>query len=209
MKKILLVLILLIYSCQSDDQSQSIKADFEFSSFNISLQDTNSIFSKNLDKNKLIETIGASNLSDTTEWIEEGTLEVITTRIYPNTAKELTIYWDNDNKLKSILLNKPNSKWNANGIKVGMNLNEVVKQNSSDFYFYSFGWDNGGYVYDWNNGTLSDSTNNFRVNLNLNWDTVGNKNIDKFMGDSTKLKSNNPELKKLGLSVYSILVNYQ
>lgn len=209
MKKILLVLILLIYSCQSDDQSQSVNADFEFSSFNISLQDTNSIFSKNLDKNKLIETVGASNLSDTTEWIEEGTLEVITTRIYPNTAKELTIYWDNDNKLKSILLNKPNSKWNANGIKVGMNLNEVVKQNSSDFYFYSFGWDNGGYVYDWNNGTLSDSTNNFRVNLNLNWDTVGNKNIDKFMGDSTKLKSNNPELKKLGLSVYSILVNYQ
>ena len=208
MKKLLLVLVVLVYSCQSDNQPQTSKADYEFSSFDISMENTSSIFSKNLDKSKLIETIGTSNVSDTTEWIEEGTVEVITTRIYPGTNKELTIYWENDNKLKSILLNKPNSKWSANGIKVGMPLDDVVKQNSTDFYFYSFGWDNGGYVYDWNNGALADSTGKIRVNLNLDWDKVGNKNIDKFMGDNTKLKSNNTELKKLGLSVYSILVKY-
>jgi len=172
------------------------------------MQDTNSIFSKDLDKSKLIETIGASNVSDTTEWIEEGTVEVITTRIYFGTDKELTIYWNKDNKLKSILLNKPNSKWSINKIKVGMTLDEVIAINTADFDYYGFGWDNGGYVYDWNHGALTDSTNNFRVNLNLDWDKVGNQNIDKFMGDNVKLKSNNPELKKLGLSVYSILAIY-
>ena len=208
MKKLLLVLIIFTCSCQAENNPQTAKAEFEFSSFDISMQDSNSIFSKNLDKNKLIETIGASNVSDTTEWIEEGTVAVITTRIYPGTDKELTIYWDNDNKLKSILLNKANSKWSINKLKAGMTLDEVIEINTADFNCYGFGWDNGGYVYDWNHGALTDSTSNFRVNLDLDWDKVGNQNIDKFMGDNVKLKSNNPELKKLGLSVYSILVIY-
>ncbi len=208
MKKLLLLVILFAYSCQSDNHPQNANAEFEFLSYDISNQKGNAFFSNNLDKNKLIETIGEVNIADTTIWIEEGTVQVITTHIYPRTDKELIIYWDDNNKLKAILLNKPNSKWSAHGIKVGMSLDDVVKQNSTDFYFYSFGWDNGGYVYDWNHGTLTDSTNSFRVNLNLDWDKVSNQNIDKFMGDNTKLKSDNAELKKLGLSVYSILVNY-
>ena len=208
MKKLLLFLILLIYSCESEKSKNDTNSDFHFSSYNVVLSDGHNFFSKNLSKNMLINSLGEISISDTTEWIEEGTVEIKATQIYPNTDSSLTLYWNSNNKLKSIRLDKENSIWNINGLKVGMALDEVEKTNSTDFNFYGFGWDNGGLVYDWNNGTHANSTNNVSVNLNLNWENVGNKNIDKFMGDYVKLNSNNKELRELGITVYSIIVKY-
>ncbi len=117
-------------------------------------------------------------------------------------------FWKKDSTLASIKLTSPNSQWRVNGLSVGITLEDVVKINSAHFNFYGFGWDNGGFIYNWNNGVLADSLINIEVSLNLDWGKVENKNIDNFMGDSVKLNSNNKKLKELGITVYSIVVKY-
>ena len=196
MKKLFLLLLLFAFSCNSGQDSESAIDNFEFSTFNILLNDTTNLFSKNLTKNNLIEKIGKFNIVDSKEWIEEGTIQINISKIYPNTDKELTIYWTDDNKLKSIQLNNPNSKWSFNNLMVGMTLDEIEKINSTNFNFYGFGWDEGGKIFDWNNGKFSDFQNGLIVYLLLNFDELTESDIEKLSGDGITLNSNDIILKK-------------
>jgi hypothetical protein len=177
-------------------------------SFCINTVDSFGIFNSQLTKDDLVKLFGKENVGEKSEWREEGTVEVKITAVYPETKNEVALSWKEDGTLANILLKNPDSDWVVNGLKVGMTLTEIEKVNTNNFMFYGFGWDNGGTIYNWENGIFANSLENIKVSLELDWENIGNKNIDKFMGDTVKLNSNNEKIKEFGISIYSITVKY-
>ena len=209
MKSILAILLIQLFLF-GNYNSMGVKAEPKVKtiSYSINPADSGEVFNSQLTKSELVKIFGKENVSEKSEWFEEGTVEKIVTVLFKESNNEIALNWKADNTLANIRLTKPNSKWSVNGLKVGMTLAEVAKVNSNNFNFYGFGWDNGGFIYNWNNGTLADSLESIEVHLNLDWEKAGNKNIDNFMGDSVKLSSKNKKLKQLGISVYSITVKF-
>jgi len=195
MKILLFLITIFAFACSSEKERQNEASYFQFSSFNIEILDTTDLFSKNLTSQILVEKIGKNNISDSTELFEEGTVEVNYSKIYPNTEKELMFFWNNNGTLKSIKLNNPISKWSVNNLKVGMTIDEILKENAKDFYVYGFGWDEGGKIYDWNNGKFSDFNDGLKVYLILNFDEFTESEIDKLSGDNITLNSSDIILK--------------
>jgi hypothetical protein len=206
MKILLFSIAILVFGCSSEKNSQNETDFLPFSSFNIQILDSNDIFSKNLTKQKLVENIGKMNISDSTELIEEGTVEVNYSKIFANTEKELTLFWNNTGTLKSIKLSNPISKWSINNLKIGMTINEISNENDKDFNFYGFAWDEGGKICDWNNGKFSNFQNGLKVYLLLNFDELTESEIDKLSGDGIKLNSNDVILKKKKIIIDKIEV---
>ncbi len=213
MKKTVATLLLsvVLFACAEDAKEKLAQENIHSKkaiSFVVNPLGDNEVFNSQLTKSDLVARFGKENIAEKSEWYEEGTVEIVVTLLYPKSENEVTLAWKADGTLSNIILKTPNSKWNVNGLKVGMTLDEVEKLNSTGFMFYGFGWDNGGFVYNWNNGILSKNKTNIKVNLGLDWEKVGNKNIDQFTGDAVKLKSNNKKLQTLGVTVASILVKY-
>lgn len=208
MKILLFLIAILVFGCSSEKSSQNETDFLQFSSFNIEILDTNDLFSKNLTKQKLVENIGKMNISDSTELIEEGTIEINYSKIYANTEKELTLFWNNTGTLKSVKLSNPISKWSVNNLKVGMTIDEISNENAKDFNFYGFGWDEGGKIYDWNNGKFSNFQNGLKVYLFLNFDELTESEIDKLSGDGITLNSNDIILKKKKVIIDKIEVMF-
>jgi len=196
MKSLLFLIAIFVFACGPEKDSQNETSNLEFSSFNIEILDTTDLFSKNLTRQILVEKISENNISNSTELIEEGTVEVNYSKIYANTEKELTLFWNNNGALKSIILNNPVSKWSVNNLKIGMTIDEILNENAKDFNFYGFGWDEGGKIYDWNDGKFSDFQNGLKVYLLLNFDEFTESEIDKLSGDGITLNSNDIILKK-------------
>ncbi len=209
MKSILAILLIQLFLFGNyNSMGVKVEPKVKTISYKINPADSGEVFNSQLTKSELVKIFGKENVSEKSEWFEEGTVEKIVTVLFKESNNEIALNWKADNTLANIKLTEPNSEWSVNGVKVGMTLAEVEKVNSKDFNFYGFGWDNGGFIYNWNNGTLADSLKNIGVTLSLDWEKVGNKNIDNFMGDSVKLKSNNKKIKKLGVTVYSIIIKY-
>jgi hypothetical protein len=108
----------------------------------------------NVQKNAVIETL-------------EG--DVKATRIFPNTEKEVEIYWRDGQdykKIQEVFIKSKlvgNDKMNFNtpwvskqGLKLGMPLSDVVKLNGKNFTISGIGWDLGGNVVSWEGGKMAD-----------------------------------------------------
>jgi hypothetical protein len=78
--------------------------------------------------------------------------------LYPNDAKaKLEIIWgDEKARRRPMIRAKDQSGWaSANGIRIGMALEEIEKMNGKPFKLSGFDWDDGGRVRDWQGGALA------------------------------------------------------
>ncbi|MDA3859924.1 MAG: hypothetical protein PF445_01745 [Melioribacteraceae bacterium] len=210
MKIVVLIVVLpFLISC-SNSEKEEVKVEPQSKpiSYVINQSDSTGIFNSNLIKSELIKIFGKGNIDDQSEWLDEGTVEVIVTQLYPESKDEAILTWKENGSLDGIRISRSNSQWSVNGLKIGMSQAELSKANTTDFEFYGFGWDNGGFIYDWNNGALSESKNNVSVYLNMDFENLGNQNIDKFMGDNVQLSSNNKDLQKLKVFISSIELKF-
>jgi hypothetical protein len=123
---------------------------------------------------------------------------VIGTVIFANTANQLNIYWKDTltkTAIQRITLLGEGSDWTTDkGIKIGTPIEEVQKINNKPFKLYGFEWDYGGYVVDWQEGTLtySKSTAHFLARFDYD-ETLISAHEDKLMditGDTPFLSDN-------------------
>ncbi|BAM89379.1 conserved exported hypothetical protein [Bradyrhizobium oligotrophicum S58] len=98
------------------------------------------------------------------------------------------------------------SRWSVAGISIGASLAEVQKANGKPFVVSGFGWDYGGFVTDFKNGTLG------RIlpggcSITLRFGKDGNT-PRALSGDGVKVSSDNPALVKFAPVVTEISVNF-
>jgi len=98
------------------------------------------------------------------------------------------------------------SRWSVAGISIGSSLADVQKANGKPFVVSGFGWDYGGFVTDFKNGTLG------RIlpggcSIMLRFGKDGNT-PRALSGDGVKVSSDNPALLKFAPVVTEISVNF-
>jgi len=149
----------------------------------------------------LTQNFPDANIAEGTDMFEEGTEERPYTILYPETADELHITWQDKNRTKIHDLRFSEAgKWKSEtGIDIETTYDELNKMNGKKISFYGFGWDYSGAV-DWNGGKLEKS--GLRVFL-----TPGNKPANKFYGDKI-IDATPEEIEALDLKVGSIVINY-
>ncbi len=88
------------------------------------------------------------------------------TIVFPDSEKELKVYWEEDApfiRIDRIRVDQKDSKWKTiGGITIDTPLERILEVNGGAFSFYGFEWDYAGLVNDWNGGTLP---SNFQVIL--------------------------------------------
>lgn len=132
-----------------------------------------------------------------TGMFDEGTEERAYTILYPETADEIHITWEDEEKTQIHDIRFSESgKWRSKtGIVVGTTYEELNKLNEKEISFYGFGWDYSGAV-DWNDGKLENS--DLFVFLEA-------RNIPgKFYGDHI-IKATPEEIKYMDLRVKTIM----
>ncbi|CCD92903.1 conserved exported hypothetical protein [Bradyrhizobium sp. ORS 375] len=98
------------------------------------------------------------------------------------------------------------SRWSVAGISIGASLADVQKANGKPFVVAGFGWDYGGYVTDFKNGTLG-RTQPGGCSITVRFGT--DKDTPRALsGDGVKVSSDNPALMKLAPVVSEIGVNF-
>ena len=112
--------------------------------------------------NDLKKIFGAANCKDELAYGPEGMDSFTVTRIFPNTSKEIVVYWAEKKFHKSIASVDTYAKGSpyhtAEGIKVGTTLDKLLKANGKPINFYGTGWDYGGLITSYNNGKFEGST---------------------------------------------------
>ncbi|WP_405200281.1 hypothetical protein [Christiangramia sp. LLG6405-1] len=188
MRKILAVLgLLAIISCNSNKAVTGSKDIY-------SLENLSRMSSEDISRN-----YPQSNMEEGVDEFEEGTETKPYSILFPETEDEVLITWQTEEKKKVSSINySGEGRWTtADGIKVGMSLEELNKLNGKPVSFYGFGWDYSGAV-DWNGGKLAKSG----VGVFLKTD----KDIpNKFYGDKI-VKASEEEIFALELQVGSVML---
>ena len=114
-------------------------------------------FGRNASHGDLVKAFGSSNV--VYQDIDGAGGETIKASVlYPNDAKaKLEIIWgDEKARRRPMIRAKDQSGWaSANGIRIGMALEEIEKMNGKPFKLSGFDWDDGGRVRDWQGGALA------------------------------------------------------
>lgn len=153
--------------------------------------------------------------------IETGEGQFNATKIFPNTDKEVEIYWKDGKGFREIQdvmvrskMNKAgnielNSPWvSRQGLKMGMRLSEVVALNGKTFTMTGIGWDLGGTVVSWEGGKLSKKNVSVRFNdYSNNQGGLTEKEYNSITGDRefdtahSAIQKLNPSVDQLNVSV--------
>lgn len=109
--------------------------------------------------------------------IETGDGQFNATKLYPDSDKEVEIYWKDGKDFKEIqdVMVKAQradngglalkSPWvSREGLKLGMRLSEVIALNGKTFTMTGIGWDLGGTVMSWEGGKLNKKNVSVRFN---------------------------------------------
>ncbi|UFZ06080.1 hypothetical protein LQG66_07190 [Bradyrhizobium ontarionense] len=98
------------------------------------------------------------------------------------------------------------SRWSVAGVTIGASLAAVQKANGKPFVVSGFGWDYGGFVTDFKNGTLGRMLpGGCSVTLRFGKDGTAPKALS---GDGVKVASDNAALLKFAPVVTEISVNF-
>ena len=123
--------------------------------------------STNIDGLKNI--FGEANIKDERICGAECVDSVDVTKIYPDTKKEIIIYWADSlyhKKIGMIVCNNEQSVCQTkNGIKIGSTLAQLLKLNGKKISFGGFGWDYGGGITSFNNGHLAKSNITYLLDI--------------------------------------------
>lgn len=108
---------------------------------------------------ELIELFGEENVQRRLIPGAEGAEYYNVSVVYPDTPNQLIIFWQNnryDGVPQSVSVRQAGTAWTTvYGITVGTSLEELNRINGQPFTIRGFGWDYGGYVTAWNDGTLA------------------------------------------------------
>ena len=153
--------------------------------------------------------------------IETGEGQFNATKIFPNTDKEVEVYWKDgkefkeiqDVMVKSAIGDDGNlavkSPWvSREGLRMGMRLSEVVALNGKTFTMTGIGWDLGGTVVSWEGGKLNKKNVSVRFNdYSENQGGLTEKEYSSISGDRefdtahSVIQKLNPSVDQLGVSV--------
>lgn len=136
-----------------------------------------------------------------------GTMERNVLVLYANTAKQIIMVMSDSTReatVTSVIIRKP-SVWQArNGLRPGITLKEVERMNGKPFFFYGGGWDQGGLITNWNNGSMHyHSLQSCRLDRNhiMPYDmSKGDYDVHEFSSDSEDAKAGNPVVEEIVLS---------
>ncbi|MAZ29171.1 MAG: hypothetical protein CL868_19105 [Cytophagaceae bacterium] len=118
-----------------------------------------------------------------TRMMEEGTVEMIEETLYPDSKRQITLYYDSKEgkkgDLDQIWLMQEDSPWElASGLTVGMRLDKLNELNAKPVAFYGFEWDGSGFV-DFQGGKLADENTSVFLYPSIE---VPQDTYEKFMG---------------------------
>lgn len=108
----------------------------------------------------LVQMFGAANIERRTIYGAEGTEKFDVTVVFPKTANELLVFWDNNaygQRPASVSIRKEGSAWKTVfGIGTGTSIAELNRINETPFSFFGFAWDYGGSIdREWGGGKLA------------------------------------------------------
>ncbi len=143
---------------------------------------------------------GKQNIQDTINYGAEGMDSFIVTKVFSNTAKEITIGWRQDQlhkKIASVEIYQTGSPYyTTDSIMIGSILEKLLQVNGKKINFYGTEWDYGGTITSYNKGKFDRSNIFFTLN--------GKQDMsEKLLGDSefnTDLPLVKSNLKKLYVS---------
>ena len=153
--------------------------------------------------------------------IESGEGQFNATKLFPNTNKEVEVYWKDgkdfkeiqDVMVKSAIGDDGNlavkSPWiSREGLRMGMRLSEVVALNGKTFTMTGIGWDLGGTVMSWEGGKLDKKNVSIRFNdYSNNQGGLTEKEYNSIIGDRefdvahSVIQKLNPIVDQLDVSV--------
>lgn len=126
--------------------------------------------------------------------------------LFPATDKEVEIIFADSTdhaKVSTVILQGKSSWVTRSGLQVGMHLKDIEQLNGKPFLFYGGGWDQGGKITNWNEGTLSASRQLCRLDRNylMPYDmSKGDYDQHEFSSDSRDAQRGNPVLEQIILS---------
>lgn len=110
---------------------------------------------KNTSQEDLVEIYGGTRVGLSTVSTPEG--DEPCTVVFPGEPSELRITWKNTERtqIKAVYIDKRESTWfTREGLGVGLPLTEIAKVNQHPFSFYGLGWQYGGVIESWKNGSM-------------------------------------------------------
>lgn len=149
-------------SCENsvDKSSESTKIDSLKNNQTLYVED----FSQFNSHEDLVARFGEEEVVKGERYIEEGTVKVLISTVFPESNHPLTVFWkvgQNQYKdIQSVEVSKmiydkefnvrlaEDDYWKfKNGLKIGMTIQELQKLNGGVFKFFGLGWDYGGSVF--------------------------------------------------------------
>lgn len=128
---------------------------------------------------------GAANVKDERICGPECVDSIDVTFIYRDSSRQITIHWQDSayhKKIGFIEAWGPESPYHtAEGIHCGSTLKDLLALNKQKITFSGFGWDYGGFIQEYGNGTLEKSRINFHLDPG-EWDNKWT-DADSLMGD--------------------------
>lgn len=149
-------------SCENsvDKSSESTKIDSLKNDQTLYVED----FSQFNSHEDLVARFGEKEVVKGERYIEEGTVKVLVSIVFPESNHPLTVFWKEGQKsykdIQSVEVSKmiydkefnirlaEDNYWKfKSGLKIGMTIQELQKLNGGVFKFFGLGWDFGGAVF--------------------------------------------------------------
>lgn len=161
----------------------------------------NQVLNSKTTEAEMIKMTGKKNSERVERWYSEGTEKIIGTVFFKDTPQSFFIKWRDTVNFKNpewIEIHGDKSLWEIdNGIKIGVELKELIKLNGKHFKFSGFDWDYGGYAI-FEKGNLESDC--YSVQLYYDYENLFENEWNQIVGDKI-VSTKNPVLNKIKIYV--------
>ena len=169
----------------------------------------NTILNSQTSESDLIKIVGSQNVERVERWYEEGTQRIIGSVFFKDSPSYFFIKWKDTVYFKNpdwMEIHGDKSVWELdNGIKIGTELNELIKLNGKQFSFSGFDWDYGGTAV-FEKGNLDSDC--YTIKLYYDYKDIYESEWNQIVGDKM-ISTTNPILKKIKIYVDSIIFYFK
>jgi len=165
----------------------------------------------NTTRKDLVRMYGAANVVDEEADVGEGELESVTTLFPKDSKRSIEIMWKDPDKktaADSLTIRGCASRWKtAHNISLGMSLKQLESLNGRPFHLSGLGWDYGGSVLSWSDGTLAPELSGAYGHVILRLTCSGNpvtKEEGSAVAPDGDFSSQNPIMQKMNPTVGEI-----
>lgn len=200
MKPTLIIWVILLYAGVYSQQ----KSDFILTPCS-----GNKLLNAKTSEADLKKIVGSRNIERVERWYADGTERVEGSVFFKDSPSYFFIKWKDTVNFRYpdwIEIHRDKSVWELdNGIKIGMELKELVKLNGKNFSFSGFDWDYGGYAF-FEKGKLESDC--YSIKLYYDYENLFENEWNQIVGDKL-ISSNNPLLKKIKIYVDEIIFYFK